>query len=101
MLSRKHRLRVEPIFRNWGPTEKPAHAGTDDISNKMPSCSPCNLWKKTFTVEQFREEIAKQPERVRAKSGGFRMAERFGLVKTIDLPVVFWFEKYAEEKSQP
>lgn len=93
-LKQMHVDHKKPIFRNWGTNHSvPAHAGTDTIDNMMPSCAPCNLWKKTFTVEQFRDEIAKQLERVRVKSGGFRLAERFNQVEATGKPVLFWFER--------
>lgn len=99
-LKQMHIDHVKPIYRNWGTTHPvPANAGTDTIDNMMPSCSPCNLWKKTFTVEEFRKEIAMQVERIRVKSSGFRLAERFNQIKPTDNPVTFWFEKHTLDKE--
>ncbi|HDK41688.1 MAG TPA: HNH endonuclease [Nitrospirae bacterium] len=66
----------------------------DDLRNLNPTCRICNNWKLTFTLEDFRKEISKQVERARKYSRNFRMAERFGFIKTIDKSVVFYFESF-------
>lgn len=71
----------------------------DAIENLFPACAPCNLFKATFTVEDFRKQITAQAERARAYSVNFRTAERFGLVEVVDKPVVFWFERYQEGEA--
>ncbi|ELY4601498.1 HNH endonuclease [Cronobacter malonaticus] len=104
-----HADHVEPALRKWTPGERQAD-GTrrtvatgefwrpenDVIGNLFPACAPCNLFKATFGIEVFREQIAAQAERARAYSVNFRTAERFGLVEVVEKPVVFWFEQYAE-----
>jgi len=65
----------------------------DTIDNMVPACAPCNLFKSTFSVEFFRQEIEAQIERARKTSVNFRTAERFGLIKAEPAPVVFWFEE--------
>jgi 5-methylcytosine-specific restriction endonuclease McrA len=67
--------------------------GTDDIDNLNPACAPCNLWKKTYTVDEFRRQIELQAERLRKYQGGFRLAERFNQIKETGEPVIFWFER--------
>jgi len=64
----------------------------DTIDNMVPSCAPCNLFKATFTIDQFRKEIQLQVERARRSSVNFRTAERFGLIEAPPRPVIFWFE---------
>jgi hypothetical protein len=49
----------------------------DNQENLVPSCAPCNLFKSTFSVEMFRNEIKKQVDRARKSSVNFRTAERF------------------------
>ena len=47
---------VKPLYRNdddttlqgWG-----VERGTDDMDNLLPSCSRCNKWKSTYTLEKF------------------------------------------------
>ena len=66
----------------------------DVLSNIVPSCAPCNLFKHDFTLEQLRTEIADQIRRGRAYSANFRAAERYGCISVHEeKPVVFWFEQ--------
>ncbi|MFP9529116.1 HNH endonuclease [Pectobacterium brasiliense] len=71
----------------------------DVLENLFPACSPCNLFKATFSVEMFREQIAEQAQRARQYSVNFRTAERFGQVQITQSPIVFWFEKYHREAA--
>ncbi|MCL6366224.1 HNH endonuclease [Pectobacterium carotovorum subsp. carotovorum] len=72
----------------------------DVLENLFPACAPCNLFKATFSLEMFREQIAEQAERARQYSVNFRTAERFGQVQVTQSPIVFWFEKYQTETVQ-
>lgn len=40
-------------------------AGTDDISNLMPSCRMCNHYKRANSLETFRRYIAEIPRKLR------------------------------------
>lgn len=62
------------------------------IDNFLPSCARCNKWKSTFTVEQFRQEIELQVQRLNAYHSNYRMALDYGLIKETIKPVVFYFE---------
>jgi len=66
----------------------------DDIRNLNPSCSFCNNWKLTYSVDRFREEISKQVERGLKKSSNLRMALRYNQVKLTPSEIVFYFEKF-------
>lgn len=77
-------------FVSTGKMHRPEN---DSISNLVPSCAPCNLFKSTFGIEFFRKEIEAQVDRARRSSVNFRTAERFGLIETKDCKVVFWFER--------
>jgi 5-methylcytosine-specific restriction endonuclease McrA len=87
---------IKPLYRNdsvttlevWG-----VERGTDDFDNLMPTCARCNRWKSTFSLEQFREQIGKQLERVNRDSAGYRMAKDYGLIVEKEIKVVFYFEK--------
>jgi hypothetical protein len=65
----------------------------DTNDNQLPSCARCNRWKATMALEEFRGEIAQQVTRLRRDSAGFRLAEDYGLVASIDTPIVFYFER--------
>lgn len=66
---------------------------TDD--ELMPACKRCNYRKHTFTVEEFREQIALQPGRLQ-KLNGAVLAMDYGLVAWTSTPVVFYFERLKE-----
>lgn len=100
-----HADHVDPVFRDselvrdekgqskiipTGTCWKPEN---DKLENMVPSCAPCNLFKSTFSVEQFRGEISEQINRARRSSVNFRTAERFGQITIKSEPVIFWFEK--------
>lgn len=75
-------------------TGKRVHPDLDCDENLVPACAPCNLFKTTYSIDFLREEIVAQFERVRAKSSGFKMLERMGLITCHENePVKFWFEK--------
>jgi hypothetical protein len=59
----------------------------------MPSCFGCNNYKMTWSMEEFRRNIAEQIERSRRQNINFRLAERFGLIEITGKPIVFYFEK--------
>lgn len=94
------------IFRGSSGEKKIKQTGevykkeNDRIENFFPSCAKCNIFKSTFTIEEFRQEISLQVERARQYSVNFRTAERFGLI-TVNKPepIVFWFEKYRSDPS--
>ena len=86
---------VKPIYRGY--KNKPKHSGEDEEDNMFPACPRCNIWKRTWEVEDFRNEISLQIDRLRRDSAGFRLAEDFGIIEMVITPVVFWFEKYKPE----
>ncbi|EJU3129729.1 HNH endonuclease [Salmonella enterica] len=81
-------------LKQTGESYRPQH---DTLENMHPACAPCNLFKSVFDIEEFRNQIQLQAERGLRTSVNFRTAERFGLVEIVNKPVVFWFERYAEE----
>lgn len=108
-----HADHVEPVLRISEIDEKARQKGLwklkatgsvtyalrDSLENHFPACAPCNLFKATFSVELFREQITKQIERARASSVNFRTAERFGQIQVMPQPVIFWFERYQEAEN--
>ena len=90
---RWHVDHIEPLLRGFR-----GRGGLDAIANMYPACSECNLFKTTYSVEEFRRELSKQVYRARRYSRNFRMSEKYGLVKVTGADVVFYFEK-SEVKS--
>lgn len=72
--------------------------GTGEIDNLNPSCGRCNRRKNVLLVEEFREEIQMQVVRMRKSSSQYRLAEDFGLLIAVDIPVVFYFERSNESR---
>lgn len=66
--------------------------GANSIENYNPACPRCNKWKSTYSVEQFREEIAAQIKRLKRDNSQFRMALDYRLIEETTKPVVFYFE---------
>ena len=79
---------IEPIRRGQECSDK-----LYLIGNLAPSCRPCNRFKTVFTVEEFREELSLQVKRGLGYSVNMRNANRFGLIKIIDKPIIFHFEE--------
>lgn len=71
--------------------------GKDDLENLNPSCARCNNWKQTFSIEQFRNEIQRQTERLAKYQSGYRLAKDFGLILETGVPIKFWFEILQEK----
>lgn len=74
-----------------------SRGGKNDRDNINPSCSPCNMFKSAFTVEELRCEIENRLARLRKSSSIFRHAERLGLVIILSQKIVFHFEKALAE----
>ncbi|MGL5511795.1 MAG: hypothetical protein ACRDBM_00965, partial [Sporomusa sp.] len=73
------------------------HNGDDEEHNLLPACRSCNHYKSTLTIDEFREQIAKWPERLMRDSVTYKNAVRYGLVTPNIKPVVFYFEKLENE----
>ena len=65
--------------------------GTDDLDNLNPSCRMCNFRKQTFTIEQFRKEIARQADTT-MKTFANRMSAAYGLISYTPHEITFYFE---------
>lgn len=88
-----HADHFHPVIRQDNQGKK-AYPELDCNENLVPACAPCNLFKSTYDIEFLRIEIAAQFNRVRAKSMGFKMLERMGLITCHESePIKFWFER--------
>lgn len=72
-------------------------SGANDIENYNPACRMCNFYKSTMSVEDFREQLGKLLSRLE-KVFIFRLAKKYGLIREIVEPVIFYFEKRGLEK---
>lgn len=86
----------EPLFRNYTDTQLEWYKrdrGTDDIDNLLPSCARCNRWKSTYTIEEFRQEISKEIQRLNDYNNNYRMAKDYNLIQETNEPVIFYYEE--------
>ena len=67
--------------------------GIDNIENYNPACRSCNATKSTYTIEEFRQRLIEDVDRMRRDSAKFRILERFGIIKQDKTELVFYFEK--------
>ena len=88
-----------PVFRGWenGVLEGfGLKRGDETIDNLFPSCARCNRWKSTWNIEQFRNEISLQIQRLNQRSTNYRIAKDFGLIEETNKSVLFFFETYTK-----
>jgi len=71
----------------------------NEFNNLNPACRVCNLWKKTFSIEQFRFEISEQLKRLRKYSSNYRLALKYNRIEESTMPVLFYFEKVSCEQK--
>lgn len=65
--------------------------GSDAIDNLNPSCRMCNHYKRSLTVEKFREQIKTLITRLE-KIYIYRVAVNFGIVNELTWDGKFYFE---------
>lgn len=74
----------------------------DVIENMAPACIKCNNDKSSSTLEDWRRIIKQRIQTLNESPvyASYQKAKRFGLVKEIDIDVVFWFEKFNNVTSK-
>mgnify|MGYP000070582566 CR=1 FL=1 len=92
-------MQVDHIEPHWHTlTENEAERakikkGSHDLQNLNPSCSRCNKWKSTYSVEHFRKVVETSLNRLERDTPNFRLARDYGLIEVIEKPVIFYFER--------
>lgn len=66
------------------------------VANMMPACAPCNLSKGGYSLEGWRDLLARSAQIIAREKSIFRAAVRFGVVTVQDRPIVFHFERALE-----
>ena len=66
--------------------------GSHDIENLNPSCSRCNKWKSTYSLEVFRNVIETSLMRLERDTPNFRLARDYGLLTETPKQIKFYFE---------
>lgn len=83
---------LKPIRRNFGGNTGMLRPQFDNIDNMMPSCPSCNINKHSMSLEEFRSLISGFIKHLNEVSTQYKIAKRYGLVKEIIEPIVFYFE---------
>lgn len=72
--------------------------GEDNFENYNPCCYSCNSSKGTWTLDEWRREIALKIPRLIRDSSQMRLLVRFGVIEVPEQPeVIFHFETYSNE----
>lgn len=69
--------------------------GTDEMDNLVPACRICNHYKKTFSIEQFREQLALIPSRLERQMT-YRLAVAHGMIDPTGKTPTFLLDGDAE-----
>lgn len=76
-------------LRAWGIDD----AGTDDLSNLMPSCRMCNHYKRANSLVTFRRYIEEIPRKLK-ENYIYKVGIVYGEVEEKPHPVKFYFEYF-------
>ena len=91
-------MQVDHIEPHWHTlTETQAQKskikkGSHEIENLNPSCSRCNKWKSTYSLESFRNVIETSLVRLERDTPNFRLARDYGLLTETPKQIKFYFE---------
>lgn len=89
---------IVPKYRNnemWHNGE----IGSDDISNLNPSCRMCNYYKGMNSIEHFRENLKGTLMRNVQRPFDFRLAKKYGMVKTEEWDGKFYYERNGSKQT--
>lgn len=93
-----HADHIEAIRRNGdGTCENPQNNRLDNFN---PACAPCNINKKSLSLEAWRRQIKNYENSLIKFHNIFNHAKRFGLVVFTDQPVIFYFERLLLESDK-
>lgn len=74
--------------------------GKDELENMLPACRSCNHYKRTSSIEGFREMIEKIPDKLERDSYIYRIGRRYGNVTSNKKAIGFYFEKMKEGQNE-
>jgi len=69
--------------------------GANDIKNYNPSCRQCNFYKSTFSLDQFKQQLATITERIK-NPFIVRLAMKYGIISFKPFDGKFYYEKLNE-----
>jgi len=68
-----------------------------ELDNYMAACPPCNMFKFSWSLEEFRRLLTRQVDSAREYSVNFRFAEKYKQIKVTKKPIIFYFETINEK----
>lgn len=87
---RWHVDHIEAVHRNpHGGCDYPEK---DILENFNPSCVSCNLSKKVYSLDEWREQLKYHVTALNNNSTTYRLAKKYGLISETEAEVVFYFE---------
>jgi hypothetical protein len=103
---------IEPVRRNWTheyDSKKgrhvrrivgAVHPERFNTENQNPACASCNINKNSYTLEQFRSNIAGYMKHLNNISTQYKIAKRYGLIQETGIEVKFYFETIQSPNTQ-
>ena len=96
---RWHADHIQPVVRNDWLKRPPSHPERHVFENMNPACAPCNIDKRSLSLEDWRLLIQRSADVLTRDVSTFRRAVRYGLVEIKAPAVEFFFERVA--KGEP
>lgn len=87
---------LKPILRNPDGTCKYPELHT--FENFMPSCVSCNMDKKTYSIDIWRTMLYNKINLLN-NNAQFTISKRYGLVIETNIDIIFYFERYEDERK--
>lgn len=84
-------------LRNWDGSHTEEELWS--IENLMPSCRQCNYYKRSNTLQNFREAIEQIPFKLNRDSYIYRVGIKYEIIDVKEQPVIFYFEKAGLQKN--
>lgn len=89
---------VEGRFVSTRECYKPEN---DTIENFRPACAPCNISKASMSIEPWRAWLTAHVASLNRYQPTYRLMKAYGLIVETGAPIVFYFERYAAQQTDP
>lgn len=70
------------------------------IQKHLPACESCYYLVSSFSLEEFRTQIDNTISEYLREDPNYKLAIKYGVIKEMDPPYVFYFEKIDAEDNQ-
>lgn len=85
-------MQVDHMWPKFSAHQQP-DLDNDRFDNLMPVCQKCNIVKRSWKLEEWRNELQQQVTRLR-KNAQFNRALTFKQIEITEKPIVFYFEEF-------